>query len=250
MPKISELSAITSLSSADLLTVVHSSVNYKITYANLLGATLTSIAALGTAADKMLYTTAANTWAEAAITSFGRSLIDDANAAAAIATLGLDADLATFALIANTAIAAGASGFTLTANSVALAVEAASAINQDVTSDAGPTFDHMHVTNNLACGTLTAGAINLFPYQDDSLADDGTVNLPDATSGICFVSCNAECGMWLVQNDGAVTKISGSANTAAADTDGSLCVYDGGTNGVVKNRLGATGEIRIIYFYS
>jgi len=89
-----------------------------------------------------------------------------------------------------------------------------------------------------------------YVYQKDDLADDGTVTLPDATSGIVFVSCNAEAGMWLVQADGTVTKISGSTNTAAADTDGSLCVYDGGTGAIVKNRLGATGEIRIIYYYN
>lgn len=52
-------------------------------------ATLTSIALLGTAADKMLYTTGVDTWAEADITAFGRSLLDDANAAAARTTLGL-----------------------------------------------------------------------------------------------------------------------------------------------------------------
>jgi len=52
-------------------------------------ATLNSIAALGTAADKLAYTTGVDAWAEAAITSFGRSLIDDADAAAARTTLGL-----------------------------------------------------------------------------------------------------------------------------------------------------------------
>ena len=52
-------------------------------------ATLTSIAALGTAADKMLYTTDVDTWAETAITAAGRAIIDDANAAAQCTTLGL-----------------------------------------------------------------------------------------------------------------------------------------------------------------
>lgn len=52
-------------------------------------ATLTSIATLGTAADKMLYTTAADTWAETAITPAGRALMNDATAAAQLATLGL-----------------------------------------------------------------------------------------------------------------------------------------------------------------
>ena len=54
-------------------------------------ATLTSIASKGTAADKMLYTTGVDTWAEAAITSAGRALIDDADAAAQLATLGTEA---------------------------------------------------------------------------------------------------------------------------------------------------------------
>lgn len=52
-------------------------------------ATLLSIAALGTAADKVAYTTALDTWAETALTAFGRSLIDDATATAARTTLGL-----------------------------------------------------------------------------------------------------------------------------------------------------------------
>jgi len=54
-----------------------------------LDATLNSISALGTAADKMLYTTGVDTWAEATLTAFGRSLIDDADAATARTTLGL-----------------------------------------------------------------------------------------------------------------------------------------------------------------
>jgi len=94
------------------------------------------------------------------------------------------------------------------------------------------------------------GTTKLFSHQADDLADDGTVTLPDATSGMVLVSCNAEAGTWLVQTDGTVTKISGSTNTAAADTDANLCVYDGGTGAIVKNRLNATGEIRIVYYYN
>lgn len=52
-------------------------------------ATLASIAALGTAADKMLYTTGIDTWAEAAITSFARTLLDDTTQGAMQTTLGL-----------------------------------------------------------------------------------------------------------------------------------------------------------------
>jgi len=52
-------------------------------------ATLTGIASLGTAADKMLYTTAADTWAETSVTSAGRAILDDTNSAAQRVTLGL-----------------------------------------------------------------------------------------------------------------------------------------------------------------
>ena len=53
---------------------------------------LTSIAALGptTTADRMIYTTAQDVAALTPITAFGRSLLDDANAAAVFATLGAD----------------------------------------------------------------------------------------------------------------------------------------------------------------
>jgi len=53
-------------------------------------ATLLSIAAAGTAADKMLYTTGIDTWAETAITSFGRSILDDADEATFKATVNLE----------------------------------------------------------------------------------------------------------------------------------------------------------------
>lgn len=50
---------------------------------------LASIAGLTTAADRMIYTTASDTYAVATLTSFGRSLVDDASASAARTTLGL-----------------------------------------------------------------------------------------------------------------------------------------------------------------
>lgn len=52
-------------------------------------ATLLSIALLGTAADRIAYTTGVDTWAETPLTAFGRSLIDDADAATARTTLGI-----------------------------------------------------------------------------------------------------------------------------------------------------------------
>lgn len=52
-------------------------------------ATLTSIALLGTGADKMIYTTGVDTWAESDITAAGRAILDDASASDQRTTLGL-----------------------------------------------------------------------------------------------------------------------------------------------------------------
>lgn len=50
-------------------------------------ATLTSIAALGTAADRVAYTTGFDTWAETPLTAIARTVIDDTTTAAMRATL-------------------------------------------------------------------------------------------------------------------------------------------------------------------
>lgn len=54
-----------------------------------LDATLESLAALGTAADRIAYTTGVDTWAETPLTSFVRTILDDTNQAAVQATLAL-----------------------------------------------------------------------------------------------------------------------------------------------------------------
>ena len=106
------------------------------------GPTLTSIAALGTAADKMLYSTALNAWAETPITAAGRALLDDADAAAQRETLGLGAvtapgevvaDLDTIAVSGWARFASGAanapiadnSGYVLTITSDSIGVQMA-----------------------------------------------------------------------------------------------------------------------------
>lgn len=53
-------------------------------------ATLTSIAALGTAADKIAYTTGVDTWAETGLTAFARSILDDVDEATFKATVNLE----------------------------------------------------------------------------------------------------------------------------------------------------------------
>lgn len=68
-----------------------------------LDAGLTSIAGLTTAADKMVYTTAPDTYAVADLTAAGRALLDDADAAAQRITLGLEIGVDIQAFDADTA---------------------------------------------------------------------------------------------------------------------------------------------------
>jgi len=62
---------------------------YGITDAQPLDATLTALAGLSSSSDEMIYATNADTFAMTSLTSFGRSLIDDADASTARSTLGV-----------------------------------------------------------------------------------------------------------------------------------------------------------------
>jgi hypothetical protein len=88
---------------------------------------LQSIAGLTTSANQMIYTTASDTYATASLTSFGRSLIDDADAAAARTTLGVvigtdvqayDADLGALAGIATNGMLARTGAGTAAARTI------------------------------------------------------------------------------------------------------------------------------------
>jgi phage-related tail fiber protein len=62
---------------------------YGIVDAQPLDATLTALAGVTTAADRLIYATGADTFTVATFTAFGRSLVDDVDAAAGRTTLGL-----------------------------------------------------------------------------------------------------------------------------------------------------------------
>ncbi len=80
-----------------------------------------------------------------------------------------------------------------------------------------------------------------------TLVDDGSVNLPDTTSGWgeILVGDNEEYGEFRWSSAGVVSLLSDStANVTSTDADGYFCIFDNGTQVVVKNRLGSTKIIK------
>jgi len=82
-----------------------------------------------------------------------------------------------------------------------------------------------------------------------SLADDETYNLPDAKNVFGKVLTGANYVDFFIQTDGTSTLAVSSGSTANSDSDGtSVCVYDGGSYGIIKNRSG--GALTFLISYS
>lgn len=102
--------------------------------------TLTSIAALGTAPGRTIYTTGVDAWAETVLTTFGRSLIDDADAAAARATLGLGGNITASSTAVTDANTATDSGYWRTDGAAANIPEATIGVGHTANYNASGAF--------------------------------------------------------------------------------------------------------------
>lgn len=135
-------------------------------------ATLLSLASLGTGANKIAYTTGADTWAETALTAFGRSLIDDADAPTSRTTLGLvigtdvqayDAELAAFA------------GLTSAANKLPYFTGSGTAALADFTAFARSLVDDTDAaTSRTTLGLVIGTDVQAFDATLNSIAALGT----------------------------------------------------------------------------
>jgi len=96
--------------------------------------------------------------------------------------------------------------------------------------------------------TSGSGAVKVFK-STQTLADTGEFALPDATEGFALATDGTEYIIAHVSTDGSVLGVVTSTNSVAADTDGNLCIYDGGTAANVKNHLGSEATISVLYFY-
>lgn len=136
----------------------------------------------------------------------------------------------------------------------AFKVDSQGAITLD--ADAASTFN---VTGaDLTLKTTTSGNINLTTpnsnmiVRSESLADDGTLDLPDASAGICtiLVDDGEEYANFYWTTAGVVILVSNSANVVSSNTDTKFCIFDNGTQVRISNRLGSTKTVILNYHYT
>lgn len=226
------------------------------------GAGVITVDLNASAADKMLYSTAADTWAETAITAFGRSLIDDAAASNARSTLGLvigtdvqayDAELAAIAGLTSAADSAPyftgsgtAALMTVTSfartfldDANAAAVLATLGISvydtetaQDVVGALIIDSSSIDATYNDGAGTLTLAIIDEY-VQDVAgamLTDGNGIDLSyNDTLGQISAALTTLTSDWDI---GASRKI--LAEALAARNSSGLTLYDDGGNAALR----------------
>jgi len=145
---------------------------------------LQSISGLTTAADKMLYTTASDTYAVADLTAAGRAILDDADATAQRTTLGLGA-LATQSTITESQISDLQSYLTAEANDLSAAVTWANVPDGNITESS--------VTQHQAALSITESQISdLQSYltaetNDLSTAVTGTLGTGNGGTGLTAI---------------------------------------------------------------
>jgi len=112
--------------------------------------------------------------------------------------------------------------------------------------------EHNHDKQNsqaILFSNLLFGKLKISTFSEN-LADDVSVNLPNATSGIGFVSAQGEeACLFTWTTAGVVSLVANTTNAVNTDTDVKLCVFDGGAYVTIRNRLGATKTIKYLIIY-
>jgi hypothetical protein len=158
-----------------------------------LDATLTSIAALGTAADKLAYTTGVDTWVETPLTATARTILDDATVADMRTTLGAAASGANTDITSLNAPVLGAATATTQAGGdsstkVATTAFVASAIFSGGTSKIQP------ISASVAANALTISASALSLDFRSTTLGNGTITTVSGTPANLVISAGSTLG--------------------------------------------------------
>lgn len=186
--------------------------------AQLFDAGLQSISGLTTAADRMIYTTALDTYAVTPLTSFARTVLDDTTAGAALTTYGFSAYIQTLIDDADAATARATLGLTIGTNVQAfdatLASLAAYNTNGILTQTAADTFTGRTITGTANEITLTNG---------NGVSGNPTISLPSA---LTFTGKTVTGGTFTGITDIAVADGgTGASTVAGAQTNLSVVGY-------------------------
>lgn len=206
-------------------------------------ATLTSIATLGTAADKLAYTTGVDTWAETALTAFGRSLIADADAPSCRSTIGLVIGTNVQAYDANLTAWAGKTAdtdATLAANSDArIATQKAVKTYADALIAANDAMVYKGATDCSASPNYPAADAG-WTYRVSVAGKIGGSSGIVVEAGdmfICLTDGSASGNQATVGSHWNIiqTNIDGAVVGPSSATDGAVALFNGTTGKLIKN---------------
>lgn len=214
---------------AELAAALGNDANYAATVTTALAgkqpldADLSAIAALASAADRVPYSTGAQAWALTVLTGFARTLLDDADAATARATLGLGT-LSTLSTVTSAEIT---DGTIATADLADGSVTVAKLADQPINAQTGTTYTVV-VADRRKLVTLTnAAAITVTLPTPTSLGLAAGASIDFAVLGAGMATFTAGVGATVNATPSAVTRAQYSAVTALAiSTTGWLLVGD------------------------
>lgn len=239
-------------------------------------ATLTALAGVSTAADKLIYATASDTFTTTDLTSFGRSLIDDASASDARATLGLGSLATQSATISDYLTTASAASTYQPLDADLTALAALAGTNTIYYRSAADTWTAVSIGTALtfSSGTLSAtrtGVVRdmwldagLFEARQSNgaatgIANYGTNNLPfrvfdfDATTEeaiVCKIKMPDAWDRSTIKFRAYWTAASGSGGVAIGFSAGALSDDDAidaalGSEQTVTKTLSTAGDMHI-----